>query len=63
MHDTEPEIEWNQLPVSQIEKILQVFDISFPKGTSQCTCPFLICTGSSRTWNKPMNHFDYQNWG
>ena len=36
MHGTKPEIDWNQLLVSQTEHILQVFNASFRKGTYQC---------------------------
>ena len=36
MHGTDPEIDWDRLPVSQIEHITQVFDVSSLKGTSQC---------------------------
>ena len=35
MHGTDPEIDWNQLPVSQTEHLPQVFDVSLLKGTSQ----------------------------
>ena len=50
-------IDWNQLLVSQIEHILQVFDVSFQKGTSQLSCHFTGCPGFSRTWNGPRNRF------
>ena len=40
---TEPEIDWNRLPVSQTEHIPQLFDTRFPKGVSQCPCPFPGC--------------------
>ena len=35
IHGTEPDIDWNRLPVSQMDHIPQAFDVSFPKGTSQ----------------------------
>ena len=35
IHDTEIEINWNRLPVIQMEHIPQVFGVSFPKGTTQ----------------------------
>ena len=61
MHGTEPEIDWNRLPVSQTEHILQVSEISFLKVVSQR--PFPVCPGSSQTWNGLTNHFDLQHWG
>ena len=42
-HGTGPEIDWNQIPVSQMEHITQLFDIILLTGTSQCPCPFPIC--------------------
>ena len=62
MHGTDPEIDWNRLPVSKTEHIPQVFDVSSPKVTSQCPCPFLGCLGSLRTWNSLRNHFNHQHW-
>ena len=35
MYRTDPEPDWKRLTVSKEEKILQVFGIIFPKGTSQ----------------------------
>ena len=40
MHMTEPVICWNWLLVSQMEHLPQVYDVSFPKGTTQCPCLF-----------------------
>ena len=63
MNGTEIEVDWNWLPVSNMEHIPQVFDTSFPKGTSQLPYPFPGCPGSSRTWNGLRNHFRLQYWG
>ena len=43
MHEKEPEIDWNHLPVSQTEHLTQVYDIRFPKGMVQFPHPFPIC--------------------
>ena len=32
MHGSEPEIDWNRLPVLQTEHLPQVYDVIFPKG-------------------------------
>ena len=45
MHGAEPEIDWNWLPVRKTEHITQIFDVIFPKITSQRPCPFTGCTG------------------
>ena len=58
----ELEIDWNRLPVNQIEQILQVFGVSFPKGVSQFPCPFPGYLGSSRTWNSLRDHFNRYHW-
>ena len=63
MHGTEPYIDWNRLPVSQTEYIPQVFEIGFPKGTSQCPCPFPGCPWLSWNCNGLRNHFNCQYWG
>ena len=48
MYGTEPKIDWNRFPVIQTEQIPQVFNASFPKGTSHFLCPLPGCLGSSR---------------
>ena len=35
MHRTETAINWNRLPVSQKERLPQVYDVRFPRGTTQ----------------------------
>ena len=40
MHGKKPEIDRYWLLVIQTENILKVFDVSFPKGTSQHPFPF-----------------------
>ena len=63
MHGMVPEVDWNQFSVSQAEHSMQVFDISFPKGTSQCLCPFPVCPSSLRTCSCLRNHFNPYPWG
>ena len=60
---TNIEIDWNQLPVSQMEHIPQVFYVIFLKGMYQYLCPFSVCLGSLRTWNVLRNQFNFRNWG
>ena len=63
MNRTEPTIDWNRLPISQVEHHLQVYDVSFPWSTNWCPCPFLVAQVSSRTWNGLCLRFNSQNWG
>ena len=63
MHGTEPETDWNLLSFSQRVNITQVFGVSFPKGTYQFQCPFLICMGYSQTCNGMRNDFNCLHWG
>ena len=62
MHGKEPGIDWNPLLFSQMEHIPQVFDVSFPTGTSQCKFPFTSCLRSLRTCNGVWNHLNRQHW-
>ena len=59
----ETEIDWNWFPVNHMQQIMQAFDISFPKGMSQCPRPFPSCPGSSWTCNGLSNHCKCHNWG
>ena len=63
MHGTEPEIDWNQLLVSQAEHTPQVFGVSLPKGTAQCKWTLSVCPESSWTCNILRNNFKCQHWG
>ena len=63
IHGKEMVIDWNRLLVSQTEDLPQVYDVSFPKGTTQCPYPFPICPRSSRTYNGIWNHFNWKHWG
>ena len=60
---TEPEIDWSRIPVSQTEYPPQVYDFSFPKGTTLRPCPFNGLPGYSKTCNRLRNHFNRQHWG
>ena len=63
IHRTESAIDWKRMLVSQMEHLPQLYNTSFPKGMTQCPCPFHGCPGSSRTWKGPQNHFNWQKWG
>ena len=63
MHGVEPEIDWNRIPVIQIEYLPHVFDVRFLKGTSQFQCPSPCCPGLSCTCNSLWNHFNRKHWG
>ena len=61
MHRKEPEIDWNRLPASQIEPQIYVFDVRFPKVTSQCQWHLPDFPRSSRTWSGLRNQFDLKH--
>ena len=63
MYGTEPEIDWNGLPVSQKEQIPKVFEVNYLKGMSHCQNSFTGCLGSSRIWSGLRNHFNHHHWG
>ena len=63
MYRTELSIDWNRLPVGQMEQHPQVYGVSFPRSTKQCNCPFPNCPGSSFTWNGLRSQFNIQNLG
>ena len=63
MNETELEIDWNWLSVSQREHLPQVYDVKFPKGTMKGPYAFNGCLGSSWTWNGLHNNFNWQNRG
>ena len=48
--------------VSQTEHLTQVYEVRFPKITTQCSCPFSVCAGSSWTWNVLWKYFNLQYW-
>ena len=51
------------MPFSQTDHIMQLFDVSSPKGASQFPCTFTGCLGSSRTWKGLHNCFNLHQWG
>ena len=63
IHGTEPDIDWNRLPVSQMDHIPRVFNVSFQKDTSQFPYSFTGCPGFSWTWNDLRNNLNQHHWG
>ena len=61
MHRKEPEIDWNRLPESHIEPQIHVFDVRFPKGTSQCQWHLPDFPRLSCTWSGLRNQFDLKH--
>ena len=39
LHGTETAIDWEGLPVSKMDHLPQVFEVSFPSVTTKCKCP------------------------
>ena len=56
MHWTDLEIDRNRLSVSQIKRLPQVYDISFPKFITQFPCPFPVFLVASQNCNGMLNH-------
>ena len=46
-HGTKHMINWDRLPVIQLEHLPQVYEVSFPRDTTKCQCPFPECPGLS----------------
>ena len=63
MNRTEPAINWSRLPIIQTEHQPQVYDMSFPRSTKWCPCPFPGCPWSSHTWNGLRLHSSIHHWG
>ena len=57
-----PSINWYQLPVSQTEKLPQVYELSFPRDTTKCQCPFPGFLGFSHPRSGLHNHFKLLHW-
>ena len=62
IYETDLEIDWNQMPVSQIEYLPQVYNFISPKVITQCPYPFPIFQGSYWTCNGIWDHFNRQHW-
>ena len=62
LHGKEPAIDWDRLPVSHMVHPPEVFEVSFPKVTTKCQCPFPGLSRSSCTWSVLRNHSNWQHW-
>ena len=62
LYGTESAIDWNRLPVIQIEHLPQVFEFSSPRVTNKCQYPFPGFPGSYCVWSSLRNHLNRQNW-
>ena len=63
MHGTVPVIDWGRLPVIQTVHQPHVYNVSSPRTTKRCPCPFPGYPGSSTTCNGLQFHFNMQHWG
>ena len=55
---TEPVIEWDQLPISQMEHLLIVHKVIFTTNMQSCQCPFPGCPRTSHGMSGLCSHFN-----
>ena len=63
LHGTEPEIEWDQLPVIQTEHLPLMYEFRFLTNIQSCQCTFPGCPGMPWSRSGLQNHFSRLHWG